>query len=961
MKPLPITAIGLAALSGCTLQHQKPNILLAIADDWSWPHASIKGVPEIQTPAFDRLAHEGVMFENAFCSSPSCTPSRGAVLTGQYHWRLQEGGNLWSDLPAGIPVYPDLLEEAGYFVGYTGKGWGPGNYRQGGRTRNPAGPVFNERKMKSPKGISNVDYAANFRDFLRQKPKNTPFCFWYGGHEPHRSYQYGRGESLGKDPAAVTVPPLFPDLDTVHTDLLDYYAEVEWFDQHLNRMLKLLDSLHVTDQTLIICTSDNGMPFPAAKSNLYESGIHMPLAIRWGRRIRSGRTTTELVSLTDLAPTILEAAGIPIPQEMTGISLMPILKNRNTEPLRTFVLAGKERHAWVRKYGLGYPTRSLRTSDYLLIYNFYPERWPAGDPDYVPGINFRLNYGDIDNSPTKQVMYDHRDDPKARKEFIHAFLKHPQIELFDVQKDPGNFNNLAVDPEYKPMTDSLLNLLFAELKRTKDPRMTREGEIFDLYPYFGRSRPMSIPDSSIFHAQGEMAGEPSSYSIILQTRLTASPGAINGEVPGKKGIARIIIDTDSTFGTPAYTHWKIAWSDNDYYIRWKIDTLSQNTRYYYRLEYGMHVNFAKKGAVRSFKTLPGQSSGTAVNFVVVTGMNYAKFHYGPNGTPDFTKPGAYTGTDKQLGYPALQSILKLHPDFFIGTGDNVYYDHPSGKWAATDSTSMRKKWHEQFVQPRFIALFSSTPTYWEKDDHDFRYNDCDTTGDRLPGNVLGKRIFLEQMPFIEDETTPHPTYRTRRINRDLQIWMTEGRDYRSPNKSPDGPGKSIWGKEQLQWLEQTLKSSDATYKILISPTPLVGPDDNYKSDNHVNPKGFRTEGDTFFKWLAGNGITPDRFFIVCGDRHWQYHARHPSGYEEFSCGALVDANSRPGRIAGDPKSTDPDALIKQFYVQGKGQASGGFLEIRQFSTGGKPELKFNFYDEHGTLQYSTEKRIKFVD
>ncbi len=956
-RNLPLIATGLALIGGCGSPHPKPNILLVIADDWSWPHASVAGEPEIRTPAFDRIAREGVLFNNAFCSSPSCTPSRGALLSGQYHWRLQEGANLWSSLPAGIPVYPDILEKSGYFTGFTGKGWGPGYPERSGRSRNPAGPEFNDRKMKAPKGIGDINYTANFREFLRKKPKDKPFSFWYGAFEPHRDYQFRRGESLGKDPAKVRVPGFMPDADTIRQDILDYYAEVEWLDTHLDSIIRILGEAGELDNTLIICTSDNGMPFPAAKSNLYEYGTHMPLAIRWGSRIKPGRTVDDLVSLTDLAPTILSAAGCPIPDAVTGKDLIPLLTGKAEGPIRPFVLTGKERHAWVRPNGEGYPSRAIRTPGYLLIYNFEPGRWPAGNPDFAPGDNLSLNYGDIDNSPAKRLMYDHRNDPADSSLIAHAFMKHPRVELFDVAADPYNLNNLAGKPEYRALADSLQALLFRELERTGDPRISGKGEIFDTYPYYGGGRPLLVNDTAIYTAQGVMTGEITDHSVILQTRLTAAPRPVNGDVPGKKGIARMAIDRDSTFQHPAYTDWKVSDSVSDYILRWTTDTLQPHTRYFYRLEYGTHGNSIRQGQTGRFSTLPGPESAESVSFMVVTGMNYGKFYYGQTGTPEKSSDDAATGPDRLLGFPALETITAMAPSFFVSTGDNVYYDDPWGPWAATTPAGMRKKWHEQFVQPRFQQMFLKVPTFWQKDDHDHRYNDCDTTGDMEPTNALGKRIFLEQVPVTMDIRDEQSTIRTIRVNRHLQIWLPEGRDHRSPNALPDGPQKSIWGAKQKEWLKQSLLASDATFRILISPTPMVGPDDAYKSDNHTNQKGFRNEGEAFFKWLDENHIPRDRFFIVCGDRHWQYHARHPSGYEEFSTGAFVDANSRAGRLAGDPKSTDPGSLIHQFFVQGPGQASGGFLNIRQQTDQGVSKLIFTFYDEHGKVHYSVTRGI----
>ena len=216
-------------------------------------------------------------------------------------------------------------------------------------------------------------------------------------------------------------------------------------------------------------------------------------------------------------------------------------------------------------------------------------------------------------------------------------------------------------------------------------------------------------------------------------------------------------------------------------------------------------------------------------------------------------------------------------------------------------------------------------------------------------------MMMEQLPVAPHDKSETKTYRTHRLSRDVQIWLPENRMYRSPNATPDGPEKTIWGAEQKAWLKRTLAESDATFKLLISPNPMVGPDDARKTDNHTNIGGFRHERDEFFAWLKKEGLAEKGFYVVCGDRHWQYHSIHPTGIEEFSCGALVDANSRPGRKPGDSASTDPKGLIKQVYSQEK--PSGGFLLIESTpgESDGSPALVFRFHDENGAVLYEHRK------
>lgn len=444
------------------------------------------------------------------------------------------------------------------------------------------------------------------------------------------------------------------------------------------------------------------------------------------------------------------------------------------------------------------------------------------------------------------------------------------------------------------------------------------------------------------HSQGEMAGLVTDNSALLQTRLTLTNQKFNHDFIGTEGWARFVIFEDHK-SERIYTKWKNAIPENDFIVKAKVKKLLPDTKYNYQLQYGRDTIDYRVGNLCKFRTLPGKSISSEVSFVVVTGMNFTKFYNCPN--------IKYIGADKHLGYPSAESVLKLQPTFFIGTGDNVYYDSkymPIGP--AVDEKGMRNYYHLQFSQPRMIELFSNVGSYWEKDDHDYRYNDCDTTGDRKPSHKLGIKVFREQLPVIDPENNNAVTYKTLRVSNELQIWLLEGRDYRSPNEMPDGPEKSIWGKKQKNWLKKTILESDAEFRVVISPTPMIGPDDAYKSDNHVNHKGFRYERDEFFDWLKENDVDKDNFFIVCGDRHWQYHSvDNRTGYQEFSCGAFVDANSRLGRKPGDPKSTDPDAVeVTQPYTQD--EPSGGFLYVTvspNSKTKNKSQITFDFRNEMG--------------
>ncbi len=454
---LPRGAAG--AEAGAT---KRPNILFCIADDWSWPHAGAYGDKAIRTPAFDRLAAQGVLFRHAFVCTPSCTPSRGAILTGQTPHRLEQGGNLWSRLDKKFEVYPDLLEAVGYVVGYSRKGWGPGTIQGTGRKRNPAGDRFR-----------------SFEQFIGAVPKDKPFCFWFGSYDPHRGYKPGSGKASGIRLDEIAVPPFLPDHPTVRSDIADYYFEVQRFDREVGQMLKTLEATGKAENTIVVMTSDNGMPFPRAKANLYEYGVHMPLAIRWPARIGGGRVVNEFVSFADFAPTFLEAAGLKPGPQMTGTSFLDILLGKPSSAKRDHVFLERERHADCRPKGLTYPCRAIRTKDFLYIWNLKPGRWPAGDPP---------RFGDVDGSPSKSFVIQHKEQREFARLFQATFGKRPEEELFDLRKDPAAVSNVADRPEYAEARKQLRARIEKWMAATRDPRAEGKGAVFNTYPYFGRRR-----------------------------------------------------------------------------------------------------------------------------------------------------------------------------------------------------------------------------------------------------------------------------------------------------------------------------------------------------------------------------------------------------------------------------------------------------------------------------------------
>ena len=473
-----MTMIIEVALVQDMIADERPNILFAIADDWGWPHASAYGDPVVKTPTFDSVAKQGILFEHAFVSSPSCTPSRNAILTGQYHWRLGWGANLWSQLDTKHLTYPNLLEDAGYFVGHYRKSWGPGNLKnwKDYKHAHPAGLRF-----KSPS------------EFFKKWDRAQPFCFWFGASDPHRGYKKNSGEQSGMDLSKIKLFGHFPDHNIVRGDVADYYFEVQRFDRQLGEVLELLEEMHELENTIVVVTGDHGMPFPRCKSNVYDSGVRVPMAVMWREKIKAGRNVTDFVSTTDLAPTFLEAAGVRIPDAMTGATLVPILKSAKSgriESHRSQVFFGKERHVLCQESPDtgGTPMRAIRTDDFLLIHNLRPDRWPAGTPHFknatIPGVWL----GDCDNGPTKTYMVENKDlDDEHRSRYELAFGKRPEFELYDLKKDPDQLTNVVGYAKHNDLLTKLKKQLSIELERTGDPRIVGGAEEkFENPPYLGR-------------------------------------------------------------------------------------------------------------------------------------------------------------------------------------------------------------------------------------------------------------------------------------------------------------------------------------------------------------------------------------------------------------------------------------------------------------------------------------------
>ena len=464
---------------------QKPNILYIVADD-AGLDMSAYGRKWVNTPAFDRIAKEGILFQNAYTPNAKCAPSRACMLTGRNPWQLDAAMNHSIFFPNYFRTYPEVLHENGYFVGFTGKGYAPGKaFKEDGSKRDMLFKEFSTLKIIPPtKEISNNDYAGNFGAFLKASDSNKPWAFWLGFTEPHRAYEYGSGVAkAGKKVDMIDhIPKYYPDSDTTRNDLLDYAMEIEYMDSHVARVLKILEESGQLENTLIVFTSDHGMPFPRVKGNQYLNSNHIPFAVMWKNGIKnSGRIVTDYVNMTDLAPTFLEVAGIT-PQKsgmrpITGKSLVTIFnstKSGQIEAARNFQLVGQERHDFGRPKDVGYPVRGIHNNGFLYLKIYEPDRWPACNPE--------TGYLNCDGGPVKSLLLDHRRNGLDKYYWQLSFGKRPGEELYDLSKDPDCVYNLAQNPKYQTIKKSLEKEMEVKLLAQGDLRMQGYGHLYEQYP-----------------------------------------------------------------------------------------------------------------------------------------------------------------------------------------------------------------------------------------------------------------------------------------------------------------------------------------------------------------------------------------------------------------------------------------------------------------------------------------------
>jgi len=442
-------------------------------------------------------------------------------------------------------------------------------------------------------------------------------------------------------------------------------------------------------------------------------------------------------------------------------------------------------------------------------------------------------------------------------------------------------------------------------------------------------------------ATGTRVGEVDQTSAIVWTRLTKEAQrnkdgivfsqdfdrkdlrptsvpveTIEGACPGMPGQVRVRYGLREDLSDAATTPWAEVTAASDFIHQFKLAGLQPGSTYHYVAQAAAAGDSKVSSEFRGrFSTAPDAREPSDFRFCVMTCQGYQD-------------------RDHADGHPIYPAMLALEPKFVVMTGDLVYYDSDAPR-AVTPGLA-RLHWQRMFSLPRLIAMMRSTSSYWLKDDHDTLSNDS------WPGMRAGELSFAQGQQIFREQAPMGPaSYRTFRWGRDLQVWFSEGRDFRSPNKMPDGPAKTIWGGEQKAWFKRTVAESDATWKVLVSPTPLVGPDRPKKNDNHSN-EGFAHEGREIRDWLKDHA--PDNFFVICGDRHWQYHSVHPeTGTQEFSVGPASDSHA--GGTPGENKA------IHRFH-----RVQGGFLSVELRPEANESQIAFQLRDVAGAVVYEAEFR-----
>ena len=907
-------ALGVWLLASAALADQRPNFIFVLVDDVGWNDLAYSGDPVVETPNIDRLAREGLIFDAAYLTTSSCSPSRCSIITGRYPHNTG-ASELHTPLPKDQPMFPQLLRSAGYYTVLSGK--------------NHMGSAVQAAFER----ISSGEGPGREGDWVRilaERPRDRPFFCWFASTDAHRDWQFS-DHAARCDPAQVRVPPFLYDGPDTRQDLANYLHEVGRIDHFIGALREELERQEIARETFVIFCSDNGRPFPRCKTRLYDSGIRTPFII-WRPGVIASERSASLVSAIDIAPTVLELAGVAPDPRMQGVSLRPLFENPD-ETVRDYVFAEHNWHVYQAH------ERMVRAGDHVYIRNSWPERQNlcVESADVFPaGI-------ELWKAEAEGRLAEHQRDifqvPRAGE------------ELYDLVSDPHQLHNLARDEASLATLTTLRGALDRWVVETGDSVPThptpdrgagnRRGDDERRGEHSGAEHgagaivaPGPIRKNAVHMATGIKIGEVTARTAIVWTRLTAHSernadglpfedlASSDAALPKGKGLHEMEGAVPGAAGEVRLSHWPAGHPKRVLSTAWSaVDADADHTRAFVlqELEPGVEYRLliegrgpgAETAACRiegAFGTAPLLDSFSPMSFCVVTGQGY------------------HRRDETALGHRIYGHMGSLDPDFLVHTGDTVYYDKPR-PWAKTAALA-RFKWNRIYGLPLQREFHRSVPAYFLRDDHDTLRDDC------WPGQSYGEiewedglRLFREQVPVGQRP------YRTVRWGRDVQLWFMEGREFRSPNNTPDGPRKTIWGDAQKRWLFETLGASDATFRVIVSPTPIVGPDRSSKNDNHAN-KGFAHEGREVRHFLADLG----NVIVICGDRHWQYVSSDPeTGLMEFSSGPTSDAH------AGGFKASNRSEMHTYLKIV------GGFLLVELRGEPGAPELVLQHHGTRGEV------------
>lgn len=421
----------------------RPNVVIFIADDVSATDFGCYGHPTVQTPVVDDLASKGLLFTNAYLTAPSCSPSRTSLITGRYphntggpELHMKKNPHLKN-----LPQFPKILREAGYYTALAGKAHFNGDAKGSFDKRYPPG---------DDAGSKNWLPAFNERD------KDKPFLMWFAAIDAHRPWD--QELSVGPHgPKDAVVPPYMVDAETTRTDFAHYYNEITRFDRDIGRVIQELKAQKVYDNTILIVMSDNGRPFPRDKTWIHDGGIKTPLVIHWPGRLKAGQKSRSLISSIDIAPTILELVGLPIPGTVQGVSFLPTLKDPKAV-VRDVVFAERNWHVY------RHHDRLVRYGDFTYIKNSTPELIGFSES----GSIYRRpeNLGGETASSDLIAGYWNQTLTPAQSFIVNS--PSPKELLFDISVDPHQVNNLATDPKHRETLETMRELLVKWMDETGD-------------------------------------------------------------------------------------------------------------------------------------------------------------------------------------------------------------------------------------------------------------------------------------------------------------------------------------------------------------------------------------------------------------------------------------------------------------------------------------------------------------